>query len=143
MDITLPAQRTATYQNSFFPQTIKDWNSIDIAIRQTVSLESFKETQKLANPQKPNPLFHHNSSKPAINQTRIRLGLSGLSSQRNDYNHIPDPKFPSCNAKVENPTHFFLTCPTYTGPCHNLMLETCEILSKYNIQINFNHRLFR
>jgi hypothetical protein len=143
MNITVPIQRTTTYQKSFFPQSIKDWNNLERKIRQSTSINNFKEKLKATSNQKPNPLYHHNNNKAAINQTRIRLGLSALSSQRFDYNHINTPKCNFCNAKVEDPCHYFMTCPTFALDRPKLIIKACEILFKYDIQVDFRTRRFR
>ena len=142
MNITIPAQRTTTYHKSSFPQSINDWNNLNIQTRNSTTIENFKDKQKSTSPHKPNPLYHHNSCNAAINQTRMRLGLSALSSQRHDYNHIDDPRCRSCNAKTEDTTHYFLICPTYAIARPTLMENTCEIISKYQIDINFTNRQF-
>jgi hypothetical protein len=142
MNITIPAQRTTTYHKSFFPQSINDWNNMDIQTRNSPSIENFKDKQKSTSSHKSNPLFHHNSNNAAINQTRMRLGLSALSSHRHDYNHINDPRCMSCNGKIEDPIHYFLICPTYAPARPPLMLSTCNIISKYPIDIDFTNRQF-
>jgi hypothetical protein len=143
MNITVPFQRTTTYQKSYFPQTIKDWNNLDINFRQSPSIENFKDKIKATSNQKPNPLYHHNNSKAAINQTRMRLGLSALSSQRFNYKHIDDPKCNYCNARVEDPCHFFMTCPNFALHRPELMINACGILFKYDIQVDFRKQRFR
>jgi hypothetical protein len=143
MNITVPSQRTTTYQNSFYPQSIKDWNNLDKKFRQAPSINNFKDKLKATSNQKSNPLYHHNNNKAAINQTRMRLGLSALSSQRHDYKHIDDPKCRSCNGAKEDTTHYFMTCPTYALPRPNLMISACAILYTYNIQVDFLNRRFR
>jgi hypothetical protein len=143
MNITTPIQKTTTYQKSFFPQSIKDWNNLDVELRQAPSIENFKEKLKSTSNQKPNPLYHHNNNRAAINQTRMRLGLSALSSQRFDYNHIDSPKCNFCNSNKEDPIHFFMTCPTFAVPRPELMINACEILSHYDIQVDFRRRRFR
>jgi hypothetical protein len=90
-----------------------------------------------------NKLYHHDSSRAAIHHTRLRLGLSGLSSHRCDYNHINDPACPSCAAKIEDPHHYFIACPTFAGPRDRLLRETSIILQKYDIDIDFRKRHFR
>jgi hypothetical protein len=51
MNITAPQQRTTTYQKSFYPQTINNLNNLPMNIRETPSLNTFKETlKKLAGP---------------------------------------------------------------------------------------------
>jgi hypothetical protein len=143
MNITTPQQRTSTYQNSFFPQTIKDWNNLDRESRLLPSIESFKNFLKNSSGQKTNKLYHHNSSKAAISHTRMRLGLSGLSAHRHNYKHINDPKCLTCAAKTEDPAHFFLLCPTYSRHRPNLLRETCNILFLYGIQVDFLNKAFR
>jgi hypothetical protein len=142
MNITVPPQCTTTYQNSFFPQSINDWNLLNINLRNSTSIDNFKDKQKATSTHKPNPLYHHNSSNAAINQTRIRLGLSALSSQRHDYNHIDDPKCRTCNGKVEDPIHYFLICPTYATARPNMMQNACRIIFKYQINVDFTKKQF-
>ena len=143
MNITTPQQRTSTYQNSFFPQTIKDWNNLDILTRNATSIQSFKDSIKKATGYRVNKLYHHDSSKAAISQTRMRLGLSGLSAHRHHYKHIDNPKCPTCGAKTENPTHFFLLCPTFAAHRPTLITESCDIFQKYGVIIDFRERRFR
>jgi hypothetical protein len=143
MHISVPQQRTASYQKSFYPQTINDWNNLDIKIRNLTSIDSFKEHLKISSSPKPNPLFHHDSSKSAINLTRIRLGLSGLCAQRYNYKHIQDPSCPTCNAPKEDPIHYFLLCPTYNVQRRNFLLDICEILYSNDIEVDFNRKVFR
>jgi hypothetical protein len=143
LNITTPHQRTTTYQKSFYPQTIRDWNSLPRKLRMATSIDTFKEGQKSTTGFKVNTLFHHNSSKAAIDLTRIRLGLSGLSAQRHDYNHIDDPRCLTCGAKSEDPQHFFLTCPTYSNPRPALLQPVTDILDEHGIEIDFRKRSFR
>ena len=141
-NITVPPQRTTTYQNSFCPQTIKDWNNLNLPIRHSPSIQNFKENLKKSSEAKTNKLYLHDSSKAAINQMRMRLGLSGLSSHHHNYKHIEKPTCPTCGAKTEDPTHYFVLCPTFAGPRPNLLQETCDILFSYNIQVDFTLRTF-
>jgi hypothetical protein len=143
MNITTPLPKTVTYQKSFFPNSITDWNNLNINIRDLPSINSFKDHQKKTFGSKVNPLYHHDSSKAAINHTRIRLGLSALSSQRFDYNHINDPRCLTCGAISEDPTHYFVLCPTYNGPRFAFLTGICDILRANNIDIDFRSPHFR
>jgi hypothetical protein len=143
MNISTPQMKTTSYQKSFFPLTISDWNQLDQKVRHLPSLNSFKESLKSSSSPKPNPLYHHDCSKAAINHTRIRLGLSGLSYQRYEYKHITDPRCPSCDAPREDKMHYFLTCPTYSAQRINFLLDICDILLANNIEIDFRRRQFR
>jgi hypothetical protein len=143
MNITTPLPKTATYQKSFVPQSINDWNNLAVDIRELPSIDSFKYYHKKTCALKTNSLYHHNSSSAAINHTRIRLGLSGLSAQRFDYNHINDPRCLTCGARNEDTIHYFLLCPTYSGPRPEFITGICDILTGNNIQIDFRSRAFR
>jgi hypothetical protein len=143
MDITTPLPKTVTYQKSFFPQSITDWNNLTMNIRDLPSINSVKEHQKKKCGSKTNPLYHHDSSKAAINHTRIRLGLSALGSQRFDYNHINDPRCLTCGARNEDLTHYFMLCPTYSGPRPHFLTGICDILRGNNIDPDFRRRRFR
>jgi hypothetical protein len=143
LNITTPQQRTSTYQKSFFPRTIKDWNNLDRKFKLLPSIESFKNLLKNSSAQKTNKLYHHDSSKAAISHTRMRLGLSGLSAHRFNYNHIKDPICPTCASKHEDPAHFFLLCPTFARHRPTLLREVCDLLFLYGIQVDFLNRAFR
>jgi hypothetical protein len=145
MNISTPPQRTTSYQSSYFPQSIKDWNGLEANLKGSVSLAAFKDCQKKKTDSKykTNHLFHHSNSKEAINHTRIRLGLSGLASQRFDYNHIDSPKCTRCPSKMEDPIHFFLTCPVFAIPRADLLQEVTDILHANDININFGNKFFR
>ena len=142
MDITTPKVRTTTYQRSFFPNSIKEWNELKLTARNSVSIEAFKEYQKKNSGFKSNKLFSRYSGRAAVNHTRIRLGLSGLASQRHDYNHIDDPRCLTCNATCEDPIHYFLLCPTYEISRADFLEEICQILHENNIAVDFNSNLF-
>jgi hypothetical protein len=136
-NITMPQIKTSTYQNSYFPQSIKDWNNLAKIDKEIISINTFKEHQKKNSGYKVNHLYHLYSTKAAVNHTRIRLGLSGLASQRFDYKHIKDPKCPICNAKVESPVHYFLTCPAYAAYRDEFFGEVCRILHANGLEVNF------
>jgi hypothetical protein len=145
MNITTPQSRTTSFQKSYFPQSIRDWNELDPNLRGAVSLAAFKDCQKkqTKSKYKTNHFFHHANSKEAINHTRIRLGLSGLASQRFNYNHIDSPKCTRCPAPKEDPIHFFLTCPIYAIPRADLLQEVTDIFHANDFIVNFGNKHFR
>jgi hypothetical protein len=143
MDVSTPPTRTTTYQKSFLPQTIKDWNSLDRTVRDLKTIENFKDYQSKNCGYKLNTLYHYGANKSAINQTRMRLGLSGLSFQRFSYNHIDNPKCLNCNAPKEDPTHYFLLCPVYAEQREELLLNVTDLLHINNIEIDFPNPKFQ
>jgi hypothetical protein len=42
LNISQPSYRLSTYQQSYFPSTIKIWNTLDLNLRQLPTLPSFK-----------------------------------------------------------------------------------------------------
>jgi hypothetical protein len=142
MNISSPQTRTSTYQKSYFPQSIKEWNGLDPNLKKSKSIDAFKDCQKKSvnAKYKTNPLFHHSNTKEAINHTRIRLGLSGLASQRYEYNHIDSPRCTRCPENMEDPIHFFLLCPVYEDARTELIQNVCEILHQNEIQIDLRAR---
>ena len=128
---------------TLFPQTIKDWNSLEQPVRELITLDAFKEYHNKNLGYSNNHLYHHNSSRAAMNHTRIRLGLSGLSSQKHDYNHINNPKCLRCNAKCEDPRHFFLTCHSHDEPRTVFLTEVHQIFHSNDIEVDFRSHPFR
>jgi hypothetical protein len=143
MNITVPQLRTTTYQKSFFPQSIKDWNGLDNAIRNVKTIDTFKDKQKLSTGYTTNHLYHQYPSRAAINHTRLRLGLSALSAQRFDYNHIDNPKCLLCNAPSEDLVHYFLLCPAHATHRDTFLRETCLILNNNDIEVEFRSQRHR
>jgi hypothetical protein len=143
-NITIPQSRTTTFQKSFYPQSIEDWNNLDMETKNIKTIETFKDHQKKKCTYKINKLYHQYPSKAVINQTRMRLGLSGISAQRFNYNHIDNPKCPFCPSRCEDLVHYFLTCPAHAAHRDALMRETCQILhSIENFEIDFRSQRFR
>jgi hypothetical protein len=143
MNITLPQSKTTTYQKSYFPKTIRDWNALETSVKEIKTLETFKEYHKKKSTYKTNYLYHEGTSRASINHTRMRLGLSGLSSQRKDYNHIDNSKCQRCSALCEDPHHYFILCPVYSVPRVNFLENICQILYDNNIEVEFRSKSFR
>ena len=79
----------------------------------------------------------------SINHTRLRLGLSALSAQRFDYNHIDNPKCLLCNAPSEDLVHYFLLCPAHATHRDTFLRETCLILNNNDIEVEFRSQRHR
>ena len=41
-NFNVPAARTVSHANSFLPSTLRDWNSLDLIVRNSPTLKSFK-----------------------------------------------------------------------------------------------------
>ena len=102
------------FKDSFFPAVISEYNSLDVNIRNSSSINVFKkELLKFIRPV-PNSTYNINDSKGLTLLTRLRLGL----------NHLGDHKFRhnfqdcvssmcSCDQDIETTTHFLLHCPNH------------------------------
>ena len=68
--IPVPFTRTETFSRSFIPHTIRLWNKLDKTIRDSPSLDLFKEALKGPKKAK-NVLFYFGKRMPSIYQTRL------------------------------------------------------------------------
>ena len=85
-DFVLPLYtRAVKQQSSYFPATIRDYNVLPSFIKDSNSLNNFKDLvcQHL------NEFNRKKIYSRKINHTRLRLGLSGLNKHLYSYNLIP------------------------------------------------------
>jgi len=122
-DIVVPRSKKNYFLKSFIPSSIKTWNETSLAIRHSVSFEALKTKLRSIYCNTSYGLFLSHEGKGAINHSRIRMGLSGLKSQRKKYHFIPEATCDTCNAKSENPSHYFLHCPTFAAQRQQMLRE--------------------
>ena len=84
------------FKNSFFPSTVIEWNKLDLDIRNSESLISFKNKVLKFIRHSENSIFLCNNPKRIQLLTRLRLGLSHLREHRFKHN-IQDTLNPICN----------------------------------------------
>ena len=102
------------FKDSFFPAVISEWNSLDINIRNSSSINVFKkELLKFIRPE-PNSTYNINDIKGLKLLTRLRLGLSHLGDHKFRHN-FQDCVSPMCycGQDIETTTHFLLHCPNH------------------------------
>ena len=105
--------RTNLYRNSFFPQTVRDWNNLPEYIRSIPSLSSFKSY--LFKDKSEPPYYNIGNRKSQIHHARLRMNCSPLKSTLFQKNLVESP-FCSCNSNiVETTKHFLLDCPKYSS----------------------------
>jgi hypothetical protein len=132
-DITTPLGRKAGYFNSFMPSSIRLWNGLDRNIRSSPSVDSFKYNLKKARSRKKNKLYPAFNGTKAVNHTRMRLGLSGLKSQRHDYNHVNNSTCDYCGARKEDPMHYFLQCRAFNLMRETLLTDVAQLYLEKNV----------
>lgn len=90
--------------NSYFPKTTRDWNKLPPKIKNAPSKYSFKKL--LIPPRNQISYAKTHRGKCGAWIARIRMGLSGLNSQRFSYNLTDSPKCPNCPTFNETSIHF-------------------------------------
>ena len=123
--------RTSRFQKSFFPSAITGWNSLDIDVRNSVSLPTFKaKLRSTLFPHSYNKLFDFSLSRRAsIDHTRLRLGFSCLREYLFKINRCASP-FCECGLDSESVKHFFLFCPRYAAQRNVLFTSAATILGE-------------
>ena len=125
-DIPGVKARTSAFQNSFFPKSIREWNSLEHQIRNAPSIGSFK-TQIKDVKHKPPDWFKSGKRKDAINHARLRMMCSSLNDHLYSQLHVIDnPKCP-CGNPRESAKHYLLECPLYTIERDQMLLELRDL----------------
>ena len=123
--------RTSRFQKSFFPSAITGWNSLNLDVRNSVSLPTFKaKLRSTLFPHSYNKLFDFSFSRRAsIDHTRLRLGFSCLREYLFKINRCASP-FCECGLDSESVKHFFLFCPKYAAQRNVLFTSAATILGE-------------
>ena len=111
-DIQTLHARTNLYYNSFFPSTIRAWNSLPEDTKQSPSISSFKFRLN-RDMNKPPKYYNTGTSIGQILHTRIRLECSSLNAHLYRNNIVPQPTC-QCGG-FESSYHFFFVCPIFVG----------------------------
>ena len=102
------------FKNSFFPSVIIEWNKLDLEIRNSESLLTFKN--KILSFIRPssNSIYGINNALGVKYLSRLRLGLSHLREHKSKHGFLDtvDP-YCNCGQDVESIIHFFLHCPIF------------------------------
>ena len=131
-NITLVQTKKMFYGNSFLPASVNDWNKLPIDLRNSVSLDIFKERYKSLFLSKSIPFYKTGLGIGALNHTRLRLGVSGLRSHLFKYNIIESPVCNFCNIAIENEVHYVLHCPTFAAQ-RNILLSNLINIIPFNV----------
>ena len=111
-DIQTLHARTNLYYNSFFPSTIRAWNSLPEDTKQSPSISSFKFRLN-RDMNKPPKYYNTGTRIGQILHTRIRLECSSLNAHLYRKNIVPQPTC-QCGG-FESSYHFFFVCPIFVG----------------------------
>jgi hypothetical protein len=117
-NLEVPFARLESYSQSFFPASMRLWNSIHLSIREAPSKNSFKARYLKANPRpKINTFFYEGKRFPAVMHARMRIGCSLLNYDLHFNLHvIQNPNCICTMAVNETAKHYFTLCPRYYAP---------------------------
>ena len=107
----IPFARLCSFESSFFPSTLRLWNSTEESIRNAPTLSAFKSNIK----KQPFRIHQFPSTKDRLNDiilTRIRHNCSNLNADLFRVNISANSNC-RCGAVNENVHHYFLECILY------------------------------
>ncbi|CAB9543087.1 hypothetical protein BROOK1789C_685, partial [Bathymodiolus brooksi thiotrophic gill symbiont] len=141
-NISQQVNRLALLQQSFFPSTIKLWNTLDLNIRQIPILAHFKSKIRQIYFQNVKKSAHFSCGNRYLSvlHTRIRNKCSSLKEDLYSTNLISNPNC-ICGYQNENADHYLLFCNRYIV-YRNKMLSSLAILNMNGVEINVDTLLF-
>ena len=116
----IPFSRLCSYENSYFPSTLKLWNELDQQVRTLPTISRLKSNIKTIQDKIPD-YTNVGDCKHNIILTRIRHRSSSLKANLYGVNIIPSPAC-SCGAPIENADHYFFECPYILTKETNVLL---------------------
>jgi hypothetical protein len=129
-----PRCRLRTSASSFILSTVSLWNNLDISIRNSPTLSSFKNRVK-GDIYKPPKYYNEGPCKLNILHTRLRHQCSSLNADLSRIHLINNYKC-YCGASFEDAIHYFLECPLYLNE-RRTILSNCD-----DMNINIETLLF-
>ena len=131
--------RSITFSKSFFPFFSKLWSSLNKSIKCNTDLTSFKEN--LSNFYKPTKKRHFKYGSKTGNRylTHLRVGRSFLNSHRFVTGLSNTDICEKCNEnKVENISHFVLSCPSHSLPRASMINKIATLIPNFSSLSNKN-----
>ena len=120
---------TDRFKNSFYPQTIDDYNNLPPHIQSAESINSFKLLLKPKTKKK--SWYYVGDRKESIIQAQIRMNCSPLKIHLHSLNIIPECKC-ECGYVRETTYHYILECPLYyleRTTMMNSLIDICPTIT--------------
>ena len=134
--LTLPTNRTTSFQHSFIPATTRLWNTLPNTLKTQTSRKKFsKGIHNLFSTPKPKPYFSFGTKISNTYHTMIRTESLSLNASLYQIQKISSPRC-ICGHPCETIQHFLLLCPLYQNLRHELFRNTTEILGPAPLQQN-------
>jgi hypothetical protein len=103
------------HSRTFFPHTIKIWNSLPKATVESKSLSIFKSRLHPKIKAVRYELLYYGSRWANIHHSRIRMGCSLLNADLCINLHVKDSAACECGHRSESFAHYLCSCPNFTA----------------------------
>ena len=115
----VPYSRLFSYENSYFPSTLRLWNELDQDTRNLSSVLEFKNRIKSQVTDKPTNYMIPRERANEISLTRIKHNCGSLNADLNRVNIVPSALC-SCGTANETAQHYFFDCNLFIVPRNRL-----------------------
>ena len=126
--------RTEGFESSFYPNCLKEWNSLASEIRESPTVSLFKKRlSSLIRPSQ-KPTYGILDLKGVAILTQLRVGLSKLNFHKFKHN-FQDTVDPMCliNGGIEDTEYFLLRCHAYDDQRRDLLGAINKVFQPQNI----------
>ena len=124
---------TKTYQLSFFPRTVNEWNRLPADIRNSDNASIFRG--KLRQEAETPPIWCSSGDrKIAVVHAKLRMLCSPINDHLYSHIHVIDSPQCHCGNPRENNRHFLLDCPLYQIERRQMMIDLLAL--KFPISLN-------
>ena len=131
-DFELNISRTKRFSNTYFQNSINEWNSLDVSIRNCETVSQFKtKLINLVRPPKKSTFKIHDINGIKL-LTRLRVEFSDLRSHRFRHNFNCASPLCLCQTGIEDNEHYFLHCPRFAYQ-RKIMLDLVCRITNINI----------
>ena len=134
--------RTKRFSNTYFQNSINEWNSLDVSIRKCETVSQFKtKLINLVRPPKKSTFKIHDINGIKL-LTRLRFEFSDLRSHRFRHNFNGASPLCLCQTGIEDNEHYFLHVH-YPRFAHQrkIMLDLVCRIANINIMCQFSKEL--
>ena len=119
--------RTKRYSDSYFNNTLYEWNQLDRAVQESPSIAVFKNNllQVIRPVRKP---VYNICDIPGVKLlTRLRVKFSSLNEHRFRHNFECLSPMCICGAAREDTEHYLLHCPQFNALRHHLLGQVLDV----------------
>jgi hypothetical protein len=130
-DLSIFNCRLSCYYRSYFPKSVREWNTLNNDLRECQSLSVFRRKLKgFFFTNHVNPIYMYGSVNTCNNMSRMRMGLSPIREHLYKINIVESAVCQLCNNNEnEDITHFFLHCSKFDTSRIELFSEIINVIS--------------